>query len=290
MHESRRSGRVLCCISPDPVEGDAVADEEHREFGKMEGAGSNGREKEAVRSGKANSATNAAGAMMSNGGGGSAANSARSMTGGGGAPLPPLATKILNKNREGGGGGDVVGMNMDAMVDSTRSPSGKVFTVTPEGGIQGGMRMAANFSGELFQVVDKSGNATPQGATNNVAGILYKWVNFGKGWRPRWVTLTDGVLSYYKVHGPEKVTINDGRFQGFRTIGEETKRLMKKQRHHGHHIHHGDEKTLNKPSGTVQLKVHIQLTHTHTHTHEREREREGTNGYGYFLAHVMGGI
>lgn len=258
MHESRRSGRVLCCISPDPVEGDGVADEE---FSKMEGAGNNGREKEAVRSGKANSAAHAAGAMMSNGGGGgSAANAARSMTGGGGgAPLPPLATKILNKNREGGGGGDVVGMNMDAMVDSTRSPSGKVFTVTPEGGIQGGMRMAANFSGELFQVVDKSGNATPQGATNNVAGILYKWVNFGKGWRPRWVTLTDGVLSYYKVHGPEKVTINDGRFQGFRTIGEETKRLMKKQRHHGHHIHHSDDKSLSKPSGTVQLKVHIQL-------------------------------
>ncbi|KAK3139674.1 hypothetical protein QOZ80_5AG0387610 [Eleusine coracana subsp. coracana] len=32
-----------------------------------------------------------------------------------------------------------------------------------------------------------------------VAGVLHKWVNYGKGWRSRWFVLEDGVLSYYKL-------------------------------------------------------------------------------------------
>ncbi|XP_026421744.1 oxysterol-binding protein-related protein 2A-like isoform X2 [Papaver somniferum] len=34
---------------------------------------------------------------------------------------------------------------------------------------------------------------------NNVAGVLYKWTNFGKGWRCRWFMLRNGVLSYSKI-------------------------------------------------------------------------------------------
>ncbi|KAL6644146.1 hypothetical protein ACP70R_018912 [Stipagrostis hirtigluma subsp. patula] len=34
-----------------------------------------------------------------------------------------------------------------------------------------------------------------------VAGVLHKWVNYGKGWRSRWFVLQDGVLSYYKLRG-----------------------------------------------------------------------------------------
>ncbi|KAK2997596.1 hypothetical protein RJ639_025347, partial [Escallonia herrerae] len=41
---------------------------------------------------------------------------------------------------------------------------------------------------------------------NGISGILHKWVNYGKGWRPRWFVLQDCVLSYYKLHGPDKIT------------------------------------------------------------------------------------
>ncbi|CAL4899753.1 unnamed protein product [Urochloa decumbens] len=34
-----------------------------------------------------------------------------------------------------------------------------------------------------------------------VAGVLHKWVNYGKGWRSRYFVLEDGVLSYYKLRG-----------------------------------------------------------------------------------------
>ncbi|KAH7426049.1 hypothetical protein KP509_11G082800 [Ceratopteris richardii] len=64
----------------------------------------------------------------------------------------------------------------------------------------------------------------------SVAGILYKWVNFGKGWRMRWFVLKDGVLSYYKVHGPYKITLSDEKYTISKIIGEESQKLIKKQR------------------------------------------------------------
>ncbi|CAN6283989.1 unnamed protein product [Urochloa humidicola] len=32
-----------------------------------------------------------------------------------------------------------------------------------------------------------------------VAGVLYKWTNIGKGWRPRWFAIRRGVLAYSKI-------------------------------------------------------------------------------------------
>ncbi|XP_051122199.1 oxysterol-binding protein-related protein 1D [Andrographis paniculata] len=62
----------------------------------------------------------------------------------------------------------------------------------------------------------------------SVVGILYKWVNYGKGWRERWFMLEDGVLSYYKVHGPDKIVVSSSREKGVRIIGEESWRYMRK--------------------------------------------------------------
>lgn len=40
-----------------------------------------------------------------------------------------------------------------------------------------------------------------------VAGILYKWTNFGKGWRSRWFLLRNGILSYSKIRRPENLNL-----------------------------------------------------------------------------------
>lgn len=66
------------------------------------------------------------------------------------------------------------------------------------------------------------------GAGAGVAGIMYKWVNYGKGWRARWFELEDGVLSYFKIHGPDKIVMNPSREKGVRVIGEESVRYIRK--------------------------------------------------------------
>ncbi|GMI71733.1 OSBP(oxysterol binding protein)-related protein 2A [Hibiscus trionum] len=54
------------------------------------------------------------------------------------------------------------------------------------------------------------GNAarlTTGGSEGTVAGILYKWTNYGKGWRSRWFLLRNGMLSYSKIRRPETLNI-----------------------------------------------------------------------------------
>ncbi|KAG9154426.1 hypothetical protein Leryth_000848 [Lithospermum erythrorhizon] len=46
------------------------------------------------------------------------------------------------------------------------------------------------------------------------AGLLYKWTNYGKGWRSRWFTIKNGVLSYSKTRRPENVPGDDLRVIG----------------------------------------------------------------------------
>ncbi|XP_031476243.1 oxysterol-binding protein-related protein 1D isoform X1 [Nymphaea colorata] len=84
----------------------------------------------------------------------------------------------------------------------------------------------------------------------NVAGILYKWVNYGKGWRARWFVLEDGVLSYYKIHGPDKISVSAETEKGVRVIGEESVRHMRKQS-----WGNGVLMKKRKPFGEVHLKV-----------------------------------
>ncbi|KAF8404160.1 hypothetical protein HHK36_009040 [Tetracentron sinense] len=83
---------------------------------------------------------------------------------------------------------------------------------------------------------------------NGISGILYKWVNFGKGWRPRWFVLHDAVLSYYKIHGPDKIIVNQETEKGSKVIGQESLRRICRYKN--------DQSQLRRrPFGEVHLKV-----------------------------------
>ncbi|XP_058758247.1 oxysterol-binding protein-related protein 1C-like isoform X3 [Vicia villosa] len=84
---------------------------------------------------------------------------------------------------------------------------------------------------------------------NGISGILQKWVNYGKGWRPRWFVLQDGVLSYYKIHGPDKIVINPETEKGFKVIGDESMRIISRKRN-SHYSQH-----WRKPFGEIHLQV-----------------------------------
>ncbi|KAG8389712.1 hypothetical protein BUALT_Bualt01G0007200 [Buddleja alternifolia] len=93
---------------------------------------------------------------------------------------------------------------------------------------------------------------------NGISGILYKWVNYGKGWRLRWFVLQDGVLSYYKIHGPDKIVVDQETEKGSRLIGEElVRRISRRHSNHHHQNHHrnGSFGKTRKPVGEVHLKV-----------------------------------
>ncbi|KAK6132373.1 hypothetical protein DH2020_033894 [Rehmannia glutinosa] len=94
---------------------------------------------------------------------------------------------------------------------------------------------------------------------DGISGILCKWVNYGKGWRPRWFVLQDGVLSYYKIHGPDRIVVNQETEKGSRVIGEESMRRIMRQHNSHHHNHHrnrssGSSPKNRKPVGEVHLK------------------------------------
>ncbi|GLT70880.1 hypothetical protein SLA2020_429330 [Shorea laevis] len=88
---------------------------------------------------------------------------------------------------------------------------------------------------------------------NGISGILYKWVNYGKGWRPRWFVLQDGVLSYYKIHGPDKIVVNRETEKGSKVIGDESIRRISRQKN-GTSL--SPQQLLHrKPFGEIHLKV-----------------------------------
>ncbi|XP_057795835.1 oxysterol-binding protein-related protein 1C-like [Salvia miltiorrhiza] len=90
---------------------------------------------------------------------------------------------------------------------------------------------------------------------DGVSGILYKWVNYGRGWRPRWFVLQDGVLSYYKIHGPDKIVVNQETERGSRVIGEESMRRVMRQNHNNRNGTAGSPAKSRTPVGEVHLKV-----------------------------------
>ncbi|CAH9142945.1 unnamed protein product [Cuscuta epithymum] len=90
-----------------------------------------------------------------------------------------------------------------------------------------------------------------QTAGNGISGILYKWVNYGRGWRPRWFVLQDGVLSYYKIHGPRKIVTNHQTEKGSMVIGQKSFRRINSCSQSP-----ASSKSLGrKPCGEIHLKV-----------------------------------
>ncbi|KAK2656392.1 hypothetical protein Ddye_009444 [Dipteronia dyeriana] len=84
---------------------------------------------------------------------------------------------------------------------------------------------------------------------HGISGILYKWVNYGRGWRPRWFVLKYGVLSYYKIHGPKKITVNHLETEkGSKVIGEVSMRRMSRQSNN-------TQSCKPNPIGEIHLKV-----------------------------------
>ncbi|VAH95243.1 unnamed protein product [Triticum turgidum subsp. durum] len=90
-----------------------------------------------------------------------------------------------------------------------------------------------------------------------ISGVLYKWVNYGRGWRPRWFALSDGVLSYYKIHGPDRIDLSRDTDRGAKVIGEDSlRRLARPSSASAPHSNgHGHHQTPRKPLGEIHLKV-----------------------------------
>ncbi|XVE57690.1 hypothetical protein DITRI_Ditri04bG0109900 [Diplodiscus trichospermus] len=86
------------------------------------------------------------------------------------------------------------------------------------------------------------------GSEGTVAGILYKWTNYGKGWRSRWFLLRNGVLSYSKIRRPETLNLLSPT-DDVRLIGNiSTNRLSRMDSCSGRRKH---QKTV----GIVHLKI-----------------------------------
>lgn len=105
----------------------------------------------------------------------------------------------------------------------------------------------------------ESGDGRSGSGNGAVAGVIWKWVNYGKGWRSRWFVLQDGVFSYYKVHGPDRISLGPAaRESGVRVIGEESLKRVKKEQQLGSGSggYQGLSATKRwKPFGEVHLKV-----------------------------------
>ncbi|KAG0485279.1 hypothetical protein HPP92_009358 [Vanilla planifolia] len=87
---------------------------------------------------------------------------------------------------------------------------------------------------------------------SGIAGILYKWVNYGRGWRPRWFVLQDGVLSYYKIHGPDRIQLGEEADKGPVLIGGDSLRRLSLHRRNG-------SNTLNSPPRKAMGEVHLKV-------------------------------
>lgn len=108
------------------------------------------------------------------------------------------------------------------------------------------MRSDGNAVGWLTSSGSDSGSAT----ASSFAGVLYKWTNYGKGWRSRWFVVRNGVVSYSKIQRPENLTdvtfigdVSSGRLKRLNSCGS-----SRRNNNNNNNKHH---KTL----GIVHLKI-----------------------------------
>lgn len=104
-----------------------------------------------------------------------------------------------------------------------------------------------------FEAAGSDGNAggRAQGSEAAVAGILYKWTNYGKGWRSRWFLLRNGVLSYAKIRRPENLNLLTPT-EDVKLIGEISTNRLARMDSSGSNMRRKHHKT---GSGVVHLKV-----------------------------------
>lgn len=133
-----------------------------------------------------------------------------------------------------------------------------------------------------FAAVGSDGNAgaRTQGSESTVAGILYKWTNYSKGWRSRWFLLRNGVLSYAKIRWPENLNLLTPAYD-VRLIGE----ISASRLDSGSTMRRKHQKSA---SGVVHLKVRTyfgtwiaSLSSFFLHYDSRNAEPVGVN---YFRA------
>ncbi|RWW84490.1 hypothetical protein BHE74_00006897 [Ensete ventricosum] len=84
-----------------------------------------------------------------------------------------------------------------------------------------------------------------------VAGFLYKWTNYGRGWRSRWFSLRHGVLSYSKIRPQNGLPPPENG--GIRLIGDASARISSREG--------GLREAPAKPVDVVYLKPY--LSHGH---------------------------
>lgn len=99
----------------------------------------------------------------------------------------------------------------------------------------------------------EAGVAVYPGGPKPVAGVLEKWVNYGKGWRQRWFVLERGLLSYYKLSGPDKVSIAEERLRhaALHILGKEAHKDTHESRKSGI----GGNGTPPRPLGSVHMML-----------------------------------
>lgn len=90
------------------------------------------------------------------------------------------------------------------------------------------------------------GNAGSESASC-FAGVLYKWTNYGKGWRSRWFILRNGVISYSKIRVENRNVLTSG--EDVRIIGDASSARLSRLNSSG------GSKVQTKLPGIVHLKV-----------------------------------